>query len=219
MASRAHRLLNLKPNATTAQIKAAFKRAALSAHPDVKGGCQHKFLALQAAHDELLRDQQAEYSFGGPSSSASRGFSYPSSGGPGFSNWNEGFGSSRRAETAEEEAERKEWEKERREWEEMQREARESREELLDDENEHILGVRQKYLRLVLLLFFGGLAVKLAAMKAVSLLKQSGLIKPRPEAYSRAAIKDGSSGKQATQPAEGQSHAEHLASHAPSASR
>ena len=88
--------------------------------------------------------------------------------------------SSERAETAEEAAER-------RDWEEMLRQARESRAEELADSDE-IRAIKHKYLKLVLLIFGVSLVMKLAAMKAVSLMRETGLIQARPEAFGRSPL-------------------------------
>jgi len=51
----AARLLGLAPNASRANVQAAFRKKALETHPDRQGGCPSKFLAARDAADLLLR--------------------------------------------------------------------------------------------------------------------------------------------------------------------
>ena len=45
----AHSVLGLRPNATMAEAKAAYRRLAMKAHPDREGGNAEAFKELQAA--------------------------------------------------------------------------------------------------------------------------------------------------------------------------
>jgi DnaJ-class molecular chaperone len=53
MSAKAFALLGLEPGAAPAEIQAAFKRLALTAHPD-QGGTTDQFLALKVAQQTCL---------------------------------------------------------------------------------------------------------------------------------------------------------------------
>ena len=55
----AARLLGLAPNASRANVRAAFRKKALETHPDRQGGCATQFLAARDAADLLLRPAPA----------------------------------------------------------------------------------------------------------------------------------------------------------------
>jgi hypothetical protein len=59
--SRARALLGVRPHATTEEVRRAFRRAALAAHPD-RGGDPSAFRALVVARDVLLRASPARRS-------------------------------------------------------------------------------------------------------------------------------------------------------------
>ena len=141
----AHRLLGVASTATSAQVKAAYKRLALVHHPDVPTGCQRKFLDLQKATEEMLQRGEA-----GTSRQQHSQYQHAQA-----------------SETAEEAAERREWERMREQW----RQAHE--EEFRDDEESQRR--KWHYLKLVVGITGFGALFKIAIFQAVAVARGSSM--------------------------------------------
>ena len=122
-----HRALGVAANASTAQIKKAFRKLALVYHPDVPGtGDPKRFQALQDAYDEMIMRRTGTSSWSGEGTSQQS---------PNWSHHQQQRSDhrwERDQADAEREAQRREFERLRREWrqqhEEEMRETPESRE-------------------------------------------------------------------------------------------
>ena len=67
-----HRILDIPADAPLGDIKRAYRRLALKHHPDVEGGSKETFNAVNEAYNKMING-----SYGGTSSSAGGGASYP----------------------------------------------------------------------------------------------------------------------------------------------
>ena len=164
----AHRVLQVPRDASVRQIKDAFKRLALRVHPDVAGtGCAKRFVAIQEAHDEMLRDRGV-FS-GAPTHEAASSDSWAHQWQHQHDHrhrerhgrrWRQWQQQQQQQETEEEAAERREYERLRQEW------RAEHEAEFGREADEATQQRRQYYMRLVCTWFGAGLLLKLAAFQA-----------------------------------------------------
>ena len=172
-----HRVLNLPLHATVQQIKARYKQLALQHHPDLATGCKERFVKIQAAHDQMLKERGAASQQPG-SSSASPWSDYATS--SSSSHWQRGeypqqdSSRWRRWRQAAEE-ERAEEEKERQEWERMRQQWRAEHEDDFGKGADHEASKQRKleYLRKVVTWMGIGLALKIAIFISFGQLRQS----------------------------------------------
>ena len=163
----AHRVLQVPRDASVRQIKDAFKRLALRVHPDVAGtGCAKRFVAIQEAHDEMLRDRGV-FS-GAPTHEAASSDSWAHQWQHQHDHrhrerhgrrWRQWQQQQQQQETEEEAAERREYERLRQEW------RAEHEAEFGREADEATQQRRQYYMRLVCAWFGAGLLLKLAAFR------------------------------------------------------
>ena len=173
--SMPHRVLNLPLHATVQQIKARYKQLALQHHPDL-GGCKERFVKIQAAHDQMLKERGAASQQTG-SSSASPWSDYAAS--ASSSHWQRRYPQQdssrwRRWRQAAEE-ERAEEEKERQEWERMRQQWRAEHEDDFGKGADHEASKQRKleYLKKVVTWMGIGLALKIAIFISFGQLRQS----------------------------------------------